>query len=63
MRTTTTTVTTTLLTTTITTPTATTHEKRLNAITTVKLDKVKKKKANAKTVTFSLLLIASSNLC
>ena len=43
MRTTTTTVTKTLLTTTITTtPTATTHEKRLNAITTVKLDKVKK---------------------
>lgn len=60
----TTTATTALITTATTTTTATTHTKRLNARTTLRLDKVKKKeKANAKAVTFRLLLRALSNLC
>ena len=62
MITTTTTATTTFITTATTTTTATTHTKRLNARTTLRLDKVKKK-ANAKAVTFRLLLRALSNLC
>lgn len=50
----TTTATTTLITTATTTTTATTHTKRLNARTTLRLDKVKKKEGKCKSSNFQV---------